>query len=75
MFGNNSFRWGERPPKWLMKQFAIAIEQMGKKSEVAHVFDVGPKWSFIIMIAPSHKVEELAPKIRAAYEQLNEGPQ
>lgn len=73
-FGSKSFRWGDYPPKWLLKEFGVALQQMGQKGEIAHAFDVGKDWAFVVMICPRVKVAELAPKLQTAFEAINAGP-
>lgn len=56
-FGASSWRWGEEPPAWIMKEFKKALYLMGKNSETFHSIDVSEQWSFFIAIAPQQKRE------------------
>jgi hypothetical protein len=57
MFKSKGFRWGDYPPKWLLREFGTAVQQMGQNAEIAHAFDVGKDggMSFVVMIVPKDR--------------------
>lgn len=67
MIGAKAFRWGERPPKWFMKEVAKAFELMGKNREAAHTFDLANDWSVVFLMVNTSKAPELMNHIQAWY--------
>lgn len=63
---SKAWKWGDRPPKWIMKEFEKALTLMGKNSEVIHLFDVSPLWTFCIAIVPTSEDGKLIKLLRDA---------
>jgi hypothetical protein len=70
MFKPKPFRWGSYPPKWLLKEFGVALHQMGQKHQVSHAFDSGSGMTFIVMICPTDRVKALSEKVHQAYKDV-----
>ena len=65
-FRGGAWKWGERPPKWVMHEFEKALYYMGKNRESVHMFDMGSGWSFVLAISPTANVNQAFENIRAA---------
>jgi hypothetical protein len=59
-FWQQSFVWGQKPPKWFMREVSRAFEYMGKNREAAHIFDCSDRWSVVLLMVERTKAPELA---------------
>ena len=65
-FRGGAWKWGERPPKWVLEEFSKALHLMGKNNEQIHMFDTGAGWSFVIAISPTQNVHKASKAISDA---------
>ena len=66
----SAWRLGERPPRWLLKEFSKALELMGKNRHMGHTFNVGNGLSFAVLLFPTAKENELVDRLAKFYEGL-----
>lgn len=69
LFGAQPFVWGQKPPKWFMREVARAFEYMGKNREAAHIFELGADWSVVFLMVNTSKAPELSEHVRKWYMQ------